>query len=187
VNSWLKHAPNVLTGSRLVAALVLVLLLLRGHDVAALCVFIFAGITDAADGFLAKRWHFTTRLGRYLDPAADKLLMLVSFLTLTRLGVTPLWLTVLVIARDVVIVCGIGLAHYMALPLRVAPSILGKISTAGQVCYIGFILVVLAFNIDMPQAVYGAALLAGGLTLASWLNYAAVWLQALARRSRRIA
>ena len=187
MSGWLRQAPNLLTGSRLVCAPLLALLLMRGHDTAALCVFVFAGLTDAADGYLAKRYNLASRLGRYLDPAADKLLMLACFLTLTRLGVTPLWLTVLVIARDVIIVCAIVLAHYLALPLRIAPSLLGKISTAAQVCYVGSMLVLLAFTIAWPMLAYGAALVAGALTLASWLNYAALWLQALARRSRRIA
>ena len=76
--------------------------------VAALCVFVFAGLSDALDGFLAKRFALTSRFGAWLDPAADKLLMLASYVALTMVGAVPLWLTALVIGRDVAIVAGVA-------------------------------------------------------------------------------
>ena len=85
------------------------LLLIGGNDRAALGIFALAGLSDAADGFLAKRFGFVTRFGRYLDPAADKLLMLASFLTLTLMGVAPVWLTAIVIGRDLAIILGVVL------------------------------------------------------------------------------
>src|ERR1700752_2148047 len=88
VNGVLKHLPNLLTWLRLAAAPGLAFLLVSGADRAALGVFAFAGLSDAADGFLAKRFGFASRFGRYLDPAADKLLMLAAFVTLTVLKIT---------------------------------------------------------------------------------------------------
>lgn len=180
-----RNVPNFLTALRLAASPAIVALLWRGHDYAALIVFVFAGLTDAADGYLAKRFGLQTRFGRYLDPAADKLLMFVSFVTLTLLNVTPLWLTTLVIARDVVIVLAIGLALLLELPLRVTPSFLGKASTAVQVTYVGLMLVMLTFDIRLAWLSRFAEYAVAAFTVASGLGYAQVWLRAvLHRRSR---
>lgn len=184
MTGFLRNIPNILTGLRLACAPALALLLLWGHERAALAVFIFAGLTDAADGWLAKRFHLATRFGRYLDPAADKLLMLFAFVALTSMGATPLWLTAVVIARDIAIVGGIALAKYLALPLRVAPLPIGKISTAVQVGYIALVLVVLAFDLDWPQTAAFAGVVAGAFTIASWLAYGQLWLRAAARGRR---
>jgi cardiolipin synthase len=187
VSAFLRNIPNMLTGLRLAAAPALVALLYRGLDSAALSVFVFAGLTDAADGYLAKRFNSMTRFGRYLDPAADKLLMLASFLTLTVLGFTPVWLTALVIARDAAIVIGIALAHRWALPVRVTPSFLGKVSTAVQVIYVGLMLVILTFGTIAPWLwtfASFAAFAAAMFTLASGLGYAQLWLRAAMHRRR---
>ncbi|MGN6516182.1 MAG: CDP-alcohol phosphatidyltransferase family protein [Rhizomicrobium sp.] len=180
-----RNIPNFLTALRLAASPALVALLWRGHDYAALIVFIFAGLTDAADGYLAKRFQLQTRFGRYLDPAADKLLMFVSFVTLALLNVTPLWLMALVIARDVVIVIAIGLALLLELPLRVTPNFLGKVSTAVQVIYVGLLLLMLTFDIQIPWLSHFAVFAVAFFTVASGLGYAQLWLRAaLHRRSR---
>jgi cardiolipin synthase len=184
VSAFLRNIPNLLTGLRVAAAPALVALLYRGLDSAALSVFVFAGLTDAADGYLAKRFNLMTRFGRYLDPAADKLLMLASFVTLTVLGVTPLWLMALVILRDLAIVFGIALAHRWALPVRVTPSFLGKVSTAVQVIYVGLMLVMRAFNIDAPWLSNLAVFAVATFTLASGLGYAQLWLRAAMHRRR---
>jgi cardiolipin synthase len=185
VSTLARNIPNILTALRLAASPALVALLWRGSDYAALIVFVFAGLTDAADGYLAKRFELQTRFGRYLDPAADKLLMFVSFVTLALLNVTPLWLAALVIARDVVIVLAIGLASLFELPLRVTPSLLGKLSTAVQVTYVGLMLVMLTFDFQAGWLSRDAAFAVAFFTTASGIGYAQVWLRAaLHRRSR---
>ena len=187
MNPVLRNIPNMLTGLRLAAAPALVALLYRGLHGEALSVFVFAGLTDAADGYLAKRFNSMTRFGRYLDPAADKLLMLASFLTLTALGFTPLWLTALVIARDVCIVIGIALAHHWALPVRVTPSFLGKVSTAVQVIYVGLMLVTLTLPVHVAWLTDFAAFATAMFTLASGLGYAQIWFRAATHRRSRPA
>ncbi len=179
-----RNLPNFLTGLRVAAAPALAALLFAGFDRAALGVFAFAGLTDAADGFLAKRFNLATRFGAYLDPAADKLLMLTSFIALAVLGVTPLWLTALVIGRDIAIVLGIGLAKMWLLPVRVTPSLLGKISTAVQIAYVAMMLLLKAFAVDTPRLAQGAAILTGLFTLASGLVYAQIWLRAAFHRRK---
>jgi cardiolipin synthase len=186
VSALLRNTPNILTALRLAASPALVALLWRGEDYAALIVFVIAGVTDALDGFLAKRFNLQTRFGRYLDPAADKLLMLISFLALAMLGVTPIWLTALVIARDLCIVIGIGLAYLWALPLRATPSLLGKASTVVQVAYVGLVLLMLAFDIEAHVLKNFAEIAVAAFTVASGLGYAQLWLRA-ASHSRRTA
>lgn len=183
----LRQIPNLLTGLRLACAPVTALLLLKGFFPEALAVFAFAGLTDAADGFLAKRYGLDSRVGAWLDPAADKLLMTASFIALTIVGATPAWLTGLVIARDAAIVLAVLLAKYMGWPLRVQPQLLGKISTAVQVGYVGLLLVLLAWKIAWPELSYYAAVAAAVFTLASWLSYGQVFVRAIAIRHSRPA
>lgn len=183
----LRQIPNLLTGLRLACAPVTAILLLDHAYPAALCVFVFAGLTDAADGFLAKRYGLDTRVGAWLDPVADKLLMLASFLALTFVGAAPSWLTVLVLARDAAIVLAVLLAKSMGWPLRMQPQLLGKITTAVQVGYVGLMLLMLAGEIHWPQLSYYAAVLTAVFTLASWLSYGQVFVRAIAIRHSRPA
>jgi len=187
VSGFLKHVPNLLTGMRLACAPALAMLLASGDDRAALGIFAFAGLSDAADGFLAKRFNLATSFGRFLDPAADKLLMLASFVTLAVLHAAPVWLAALVIARDVAIVAGILLARILELPIRIEPLAIGKISTAVQIGYIGFILVILSFGFDWPMLTKFAVYFAAAATIASWLGYGGLLLRALGARHSRIA
>jgi len=186
VTFLLRNIPNMLTGIRLLCAPALAILLLTGHERAAFVVFVVAGLTDLADGWLAKRFRLATRFGRWLDPTADKLLMLAAFLSLTAQGATPLWLTGVVIARDVVIVLAIFVAKMLELPLRVAPLPIGKFSTAVQVGYVALILFILAFDLDWQTVSAAAGVITGAATLASWIAYAQLWLRAAAR-GRKVA
>lgn len=182
----LRQIPNLLTALRLAAAPLLAIVLMAGENRAALGIFAFAGLSDAADGFFAKRFGMTTRFGRYLDPAADKLLMLAAFLTLSNLHMTPWWLTVIVIGRDVAIVFAVAIAHLLALPLRVEPLPVGKLNTAVQVGYVGLILLLMVMNIDAPQLSLWAALAACVTTLVSWFAYAGLWFGAFFARKPAI-
>jgi cardiolipin synthase len=176
----LRHLPNFLTALRMLAAPLTAYFILHGNDTAALAAFAFAGLSDVADGYLARRFSPGSRFGVYLDPAADKLLMLASFVTLTMIGAVPLWLTALVIARDLAIVIGVGLAWLFSLPVQVAPLNVGKASTVVQVGFIGLVLLLLAFDIDQPNVVFAGAVATAAVTIASWLAYAQVLLRALA-------
>jgi len=179
VTSVIRHLPNMLTGLRLVAAPATAGLLLAGHFAAALGVFAAAGLSDVADGYLAKRYGFGTQLGRYLDPAADKALMLAAFLALTALGAIPVWLTGFVIARDVAIVLAVGVAKAWAVSLEVAPLPIGKACTVLQVVYAGAHLAVLAFGAEPAFFEPWAAAVIAGFTAASWFAYGRIWFRAM--------
>ena len=186
MNVLLRQAPNILSALRVVAAPIAAVLILDGIDVAALCVFVFAGLSDAADGYLAKRFALTSRFGAWLDPAADKLLMLASFVSLTMVGAVPLWLTVLVIGRDLAIVLGVGLARLLEAPLQVVPLTIGKASTVVQVVYVALVLLLLATGVSLPRLAFAGTVVVAIFALLSFFAYATVWLQAVAAGRRAV-
>lgn len=166
---------NQLTLLRMFLIPGLVLLVLYGLNGWALVVFIVAGITDALDGLLARRWSERTTLGAFLDPMADKLLLTSIFvvLTLTNLDLPnhlPLWLTVCVISRDVIIVVTVAIANLSVGRLSFPPSILGKLAT---LVYILTAAVTLYFNwLGRPSVLVDVAVYAAlAVTLASGLHY----------------
>jgi cardiolipin synthase (CMP-forming) len=175
-----RHLPNLLTALRMCAAPLTAVLILRNQYATALSVFAFAGLSDVLDGYLARRLSYATRFGVYLDPAADKLLMLASFVTLTMIQAIPFWLTVLIIGRDLAIVMGVGLARLLSLPLNIEPLNIGKASTVIQVCFVGLALLLLALGVDQPNLVLAGAVATAAVTVASWLAYAQLWFRALA-------
>ena len=126
---------NQLTILRIMLVPVFVLLVVYGYLGWALVVFLIAGTTDALDGLIARRAGQRTTLGAWLDPMADKLLLVTTFVVLTLPGVPltnhlPLWLTVFVISRDVVIVGVVAIVTLVAGPRTFKPSLLGKLATA---------------------------------------------------------
>ena len=127
------NLPNFLTLLRIVAIPYFLILLESARYGQALAIFVAAGITDGLDGAIARLTHTKTTLGAYLDPAADKLLLLSAFIALGFMHVVPRWLVVLVISRDVVVVLGYFLLFMMTQQtMEVQPSASGKLSTALQ-------------------------------------------------------
>jgi cardiolipin synthase (CMP-forming) len=185
VSGLLRHLPNLLTGLRLASAPAVALLLIGGNDRAALGIFALAGLSDAADGFLAKRFGFATRFGRYLDPAADKFLMLASFLTLTVLHIAPMWLTGIVIGRDVAIILGVIIVVLSDLPVTVAPLFVGKVSTACQIGYVALALILMSAGLEWPVLLRAAGIVTAAATLVSWLGYARLLFTALWARGHK--
>ena len=179
-----KHLPNLLSALRLFCAPLAAWLLIAGHDTAALCVFIVAGLSDLADGTIARRWGVTSRFGAWLDPAADKLLMVLSMVALLWLGLAPLWLVVLVLAADIAVALGAMIVWGMSLPLKVQPLIIGKAAAAVQVAYVGAWLLLQAFELAAPRVMEAAAYVTGFFTLLSGLAYGGRFVRALFLRRR---
>ena len=176
----LKHLPNLLSLLRLAAAPLAAWLILQGHDTAALLVFAAAGLSDGLDGFIARTWQVTSRFGAWLDPAADKLLMLLCFLALWRIGVAPGWLVALVLLRDGAIALGWVLVRLLSLPVRFEASRLGKATTLAQLLYVGTWLLLLAFLLEAPaELMLAAAALTAAVTVLSGLGYARVLLRGI--------
>ena len=137
----LRAAPNLLTLLRLLSIPFLVAAMLRRHEEVALLIFVMAGATDAVDGRLARRLNQTTRLGQYLDPIADKLMLSTLFLTATHIGLVPFYVTVLVFARDIGILV-ISILLFTTRTMRnFQPSTMGKANTLLQIFTVLLILI----------------------------------------------
>ena len=175
----LRHLPNLITSLRLAAAPTTAGLLAAGHFNAAFGLFAFAGLSDAADGFLAKRFNLGSRLGRFLDPIADKALMLTAFVTLAVLDDVPVWLAATVIARDVLILLGLASAVAWRAPITVQPLMIGKVCTALQILYIGVHLAALAFEFPLGAIAPADAYVVAAVAWLSGFAYLAVWLKAM--------
>lgn len=122
--------PNALSLLRLLMAVPIALLVLADQGTLAILLFITAGATDAMDGWLAKRYQCQSQLGGWLDPLADKALVLSACLALAIHGDLPWWLLGLIAIRDLVIVSGAIAFHFNYAPLHAAPTVVGKITTA---------------------------------------------------------
>jgi cardiolipin synthase len=136
----------------------------------ALWIFILAGVSDMADGLIARRWRQKSPLGALLDPLADKLLMCSSFVTLSIYHLIPPWLAVIVISRDVVMVLGVMLFKLVHVPVIIQPSLAGKLSTTTQVATVLLVLVAQCWTISsafLPALFW----LTGGITAISGIHY----------------
>ncbi len=132
----MKLIPNLLSAARLALAPYLFLLLWRREYGMALAVCFIAGVTDAFDGMLARRWKASSRIGAYLDPIGDKVLLSGSFLTLALDGAIAKWVAVLVFGRDALILL-LAAAGFLLTNIRsFPPSWWGKASTTAQICYV---------------------------------------------------
>ena len=162
------NLPNLLTLLRIVAIPCFLILLedLRYRD--ALVVFVLAGVTDGLDGAIARLTHTKTTLGAYLDPAADKLLLVSSFIALGFMHEVPRWLVVVVLSRDVVIVCGYFLLFMLTQhTMEVRPSVSGKLSTFFQLLAVTLVLLSLQWPALMNPALRVWVFYATGLVTAT--------------------
>lgn len=128
-----RDIPNAISILRIVLVLPFIVLMLKREFGWALVLFFVAGISDGIDGYLAKRNNWISRLGSILDPLADKLLLVSSFVTLGWLGVIPLWLVVIVLLRDLIIITGAVAYHLVVGQYDMEPTIISKLNTFFQI------------------------------------------------------
>ena len=164
--------PNLITLFRILLTPLFIIFLIQGRYRQALAVFVLAGVSDVADGLIARWWQQKSRLGSYLDPAADKLLMSASFVTLSISRLIPSWLTVVVISRDVILGLGALILRLADYPLVVRPSLAGKFTTMLQLITVGLVLLVKGKLVHLPPEVLSIFFyLTGGLTAISGTHY----------------
>ncbi|MCK9375687.1 MAG: CDP-diacylglycerol--glycerol-3-phosphate 3-phosphatidyltransferase [Syntrophobacterales bacterium] len=132
--------PNLITLLRILLTPLFIIFLIQGNYRKALLIFILAGVSDMADGLIARTWQQKSRLGSYLDPLADKLLMAASFVTLSIYHQIPSWLTVVVISRDVTLALGVLIFRLGDIPLVIKVTMAGKWTTTFQLVTVGFVL-----------------------------------------------
>jgi len=175
----MRHLPNLICLLRIALIWPVLLALHAGAPLVALALFIIAAISDGLDGYLAKRFGWTSDLGRFLDPLADKLLLVVVFVQCAWLALVPWWLTAAVVARDVMI--GLGALIFRAWfgPLHGRPTAISKINTATQLLYV--MLVLLGAGTGLPP--HGVLEACALITLATTVVSGAHYLNAFVRRA----
>lgn len=172
----LKYLPNLLTLSRLALIIPFLFCLFNQNYIIAFYIFLFAGLTDGFDGWLARRFHWQTHFGSFLDPLADKLLVAASFISLALLKRLPWWLVILVFLRDLTIIIGVICWHYFIhREVHFKPSLLSKINTAFQLSLVTLCLIELAFFITPSYLTAVLILITAMTTLASYLDYVLTW------------
>jgi cardiolipin synthase (CMP-forming) len=167
--------PNLITIARLLGVPLIVWLMIADRFVEATILFIIAAISDAADGFIAKRFNATSELGAFLDPIADKALLVSVFVTLGFKGVLPAWLIILAVSRDLFIIGGLLLSYLLGNPMAVRPLWVSKANTAAQILLIALVLGERS-GVAVFQPFLAAAVLAtAALTVASAAAYLIEW------------
>jgi cardiolipin synthase len=171
----MKHLPNAITVLRAALIPLQAWLLLERNYGPAFLLFVASGLSDLADGWIARRWNLRTRFGAIADPLADKLTMLTVAVLLAMQGWLPWWFTLLVVGRDAVIVAGAATYHFTIGELEVAPSWISKVNTALEFVILAGVLALAAGHLgDGPW--YPALLYATAATvIASGASYVLVW------------
>jgi cardiolipin synthase len=169
------NLPNVITLGRLLSVPLAIWLILSGEYWAAFWTFVFAGVSDAVDGFIAKRYDMRTQIGALLDPVADKALLVSVYVTLGVAGQLPAWLVILVVFRDLMIVGGFVLVQLLVRKIGWEPLMISKINTALQIVLAAFTLARLGFGAEdygavmvLVLAVAATTILSGGAYLVRW-------------------
>jgi cardiolipin synthase len=182
---WLElNLPNLITLGRLLSVPLAVWLIIEARYGVAFWIFVGAGISDALDGYIAKRFDRRTRLGALLDPIADKALLVGVYVTLGIAGQLPHWLVILVVLRDVLILGGFALIQATTAPQHLGPLFVSKVNTSVQIALVGFVLARLGLGID--EGTVTAILIAAAAltTVLSGLSYLLRWALILTRSQR---
>jgi cardiolipin synthase len=145
------NIPNLLTLSRIILVPIIVILLMDGSFCLALVLLMISGVTDVLDGFLARVLNQQTLLGAYLDPIADKALMISCFVTLAVKKLIPGWLSVIVISRDCIILLGVSVLTMLSVPFKIRPIMLSKLTTFVQIITILAVLVGRCWSVNFQK------------------------------------
>jgi len=168
--------PNIITLLRILLVVPIVTLLLHEEFSYALLLYTVAGISDGLDGYIAKRYNYVSRLGSVLDPLADKLLLVSTYITLAWLELLPLWLVMAVILRDLLIVAGAAAYFLLVGKYAMEPSLISKVNTFAQI--------ILGLAVVLSQSLLGflpswltdwLVLVVLGTTVVSGVDYVWTW------------
>jgi len=170
------QVPNTITVGRLILVPLLIFLLMRGEYGWALLAFTIAGLSDGLDGYLARRFRLQSNLGGFLDPIADKVLMVSVYISLALLGQLPVWLAFLVVARDFLIIGFIMVLVSLGENIKPAPSVYSKINTTVQVLLVVAVLANKAFSMSIETAVDFLVYSVAVTTIISGANYYWIWI-----------
>lgn len=173
-SSWLS-LPNAITLVRLALTPLVAFAIFDGRWRDALLLFGVAGVSDALDGYLARRLGMRSELGAFLDPLADKALLVTIYVTLAIVGAAPVWLAALVVGRDLFIIGTIGVLWALGKRFPFRPLFISKANTAAQIVYAGAALSMLTFGWTSGWADEAGAIAVGALTILSFAAYLVQW------------
>ena len=169
--------PNLITLGRILLVPVVVWAIYTDLPLLAFIFFLAAGVSDAVDGYLAKRFQMSSELGAYLDPLADKTLIVSIYVTLGIAGNIPVWLVILVVSRDIMIVGAVMLSWVLGSPLKVKPLLVSKLNTAAQIVFASVLLGSLGLHINASGLITVLMLTVAALTLLSIAAYLVGWVR----------
>lgn len=171
--------PNIITIARLVMVPIAIDALIDGRFDIAFWVFLIAGVSDGIDGWIARHFDQRSELGAFLDPIADKALLVSIFVVLGVVGILPGWLAILVVTRDVLIVGAVVLSWGLGRPVPIQPLMISKANTTMQIAFAALVLGSRAFHFD-PGALWVAGeVLVAALTVMSGGAYVVGWLKSM--------
>jgi cardiolipin synthase len=169
--------PNLITLARILLVPVMVWAIASDQMTVAFVLFLVAGISDGVDGFLAKRFGMATEVGAYLDPLADKVLIVSIYVSLGVVEAIPRWLVILVVSRDLLIVGGIMLSWVLGNPVTIKPATVSRLNTVAQIVLGGLVIAARAFHWDIELPEGGLMGLVAVLTLLSIAIYLRDWVR----------
>jgi cardiolipin synthase len=177
----LGNVPNLITLARIVLTPVAILMIVSDRFMPAFLIFVLAGVSDGVDGFIARRFNLRSELGAYLDPLADKALLISIYVTLAIRGGLPVWLAIAVVSRDVMILMAVMVSWLMEKPVEIRPVWISKLNTFAQIGLAGFALGARAYGLDPLPAQTWIEWLVAVTTVASGAVYIAQWLDHMSR------
>ncbi len=170
------NIPNSITLARIFSVPLIVWLILREEMFIAFVLFVLGGLSDALDGLIAKQFNLTTRLGKYLDPLADKILLVAIYITLGIKQDIPSWLVILVVSRDLLIVGGIIFSYLMGTRITIHPVRISKINTFCQIFLAALILGAAAFKLELGLLQIVSVYMVAITTILSGYSYVRGWI-----------
>lgn len=172
--------PNLISIARLLLVPLIVWLIVAEQYALAFAVFLAAGISDAVDGYIARHFDLRSDLGAFLDPIADKALLVCIYATLAYVEAIPPWLVILVISRDVLIVGAVVLSWMLSAPISTRPHWVSKVNTGLQIAFAALVLGDLAFGLDLYGTRQIGVYAVGALTVISGAVYLVDWIGQMA-------
>jgi cardiolipin synthase (CMP-forming) len=178
IGTVLNNLPNFITLARMLMTPLAVMMIISQRFLPAFLIFILAGVSDAVDGFIAKRFGLRTELGAYLDPLADKALLISIYVSLAIYAGLPAWIAITVVSRDVMILVAVLVSWLLDKPVEIRPVWVSKLNTVAQITLAGFALGVRAYGLEEPLlqtalqwTVATTTLASGGVYIAQWLDH----------------
>ena len=181
IGQVLSNLPNLITLARMLMTPLAVSMIASQRFVEAFLIFLAAGISDAIDGYIAKRFDLRTELGAYLDPLADKALLVSIYVTLAISGVVPTALAILVVSRDLMILAAVVVSWLLNNPVAIRPVLVSKINTTAQIAFAALVLGAKAYGLSPVPGQDIAVWLVAASTLASGGVYIIQWLHHMTR------